>query len=107
MDHFKHHFTPRHYEGAPSGPVSFLNPTTRRFPISSQTQPKPSPHTSQDDTQRGEAKKSKEIQGEAAASKDEVQASEVEQKWRSRDNRKGAKDKPCLNFYLNANDALF
>ena len=93
------HFSLRHYEGAVSGPFSFLNPTTRRSPISFKSTTGTLSGTSQGSEHDEEI--SDESRAENKSPYDEMLASAVEQKWRSRDNRKGKKqyhghDEPIL-----------
>jgi hypothetical protein len=83
------HFSDRHYEGAMSGPFSFLNPTIRRSPISVNNQPKSGSATSAENTTNGEITGYSTTRSDASAPKGEMRASAVEQNWRSRDNRKG------------------
>ena len=79
------HFHQQHGKGAEFGPFTFLNPTSRRYPLSwkapgedssSEEAPSKSNHT----TNSGEPSTSK---------KDEVRAEDVSRLYRSRDNRKG------------------
>lgn len=83
------HFSLQHYEGTLSGPVSFLNPTTRRSPVQSKPQITTSPASSHGREQDGEIEDSTSATRKLPSPGDEIQASAVEQKWRSRDNRKG------------------
>jgi hypothetical protein len=74
------HFSARHYEGEASGPVSFLNPTTRRFAAPSKSTSRPNNQPKENGDENGSS---------GSVPQDEERASSVEQKWRSRDNRKG------------------
>lgn len=65
-----------------SGPISFLNPTTRRRPLPGK------PHGRDDAIHEDEDLKPEGIQPEQS---DEIKADNVHQKWRSRDNRKGTR----------------
>jgi hypothetical protein len=72
MDAPPHHFPARHYEGIADGPFKSLNPTARRFPLAK----KP-------------AAAAVDAQAKGEASTEDVRADDVQQQWRSRDNRKG------------------
>jgi len=74
------HFTARHYEGEASGPFSFLNPTVRKRPLQLNK-----PNSSQEDLQRNVDGQSTENSG----AKGETRAEDVQEKWTSRNNRKG------------------
>ncbi|KAH8821092.1 hypothetical protein F5884DRAFT_893907 [Xylogone sp. PMI_703] len=83
------HFTGRHAEVEGVGPFKFLNPTTRRFPL-----PPPSKtlteRTPSQERQNGETTESEtEKRALNKKKKNEIGASEVQLKWRTRDNRKG------------------
>lgn len=82
------HFSDRHYEGSASGPFSFLNPTTRRIPLTS-GQTNIRQQLSRDTSRNGESPVEKPAQ-DGAASKPEIRAEDVHHKWRTRDNRKGS-----------------
>lgn len=85
----KGHFSDQHYEGASSGPFSFLNPTVRRSPVPVKNQPRSASETSDEKSSNGEITGSKESPSNNSVPKEDMRASVVEQKWRSRDNRKG------------------
>lgn len=89
MYRHRSHFSDRHYEGTMSGPFSFLNPTIRRLPVPVNSQPRSGSETGDEKTPDGETTGSSPSPSNAPAPKEEVRASAVEQKWRSRDNRKG------------------
>lgn len=79
------HFTRRpHYDGEAFGPFGFLNPTTRKYALPSQTRKKaPSQESSQHSAGGGTPAHP------SIAKKDEIHAEDVLRKWRTRDNRKG------------------
>jgi hypothetical protein len=84
-DTLQRHFDARHYEGVPSGPFPFLNPTHRRFSLSqTPAQSKQAPKEGVQDGRVGSMSSA----ARTRFGKEEV-ASAVDQKWRSRDNRKG------------------
>lgn len=83
MANLRRHFSPTHYEGIPSGPLSFLNPTHRRFAVPERTPQETPDHTEQDASRSSSKAKAANslVDGQTAAA--------VDWKWRSRDNRKG------------------
>src|ERR1700716_1421118 len=84
------HFTGiHHYEGEAYGPFGFLNPTSRKQPLPAR---KAEQQSSQEDVLKNGNGQQKAVK-EAPENKDEIRASDVYRKWRSRDNRKG-------NFHL-------
>jgi hypothetical protein len=72
-----------------SGPFPFLNPTIRRSPIPVKPQTRSGSETGNEQTPNGETTGSTSSFSNDPAPEEEVRASAVEQKWRSRDNRKG------------------
>lgn len=74
------HFSANHYRARSNGPFSWLNPTIRYFSLENKA-----PATHSPESEIGED----EVNG-AKPSEDEVKTAHVEQKWSSRDNRKGA-----------------
>jgi hypothetical protein len=89
MYRHRNHFSDRHYEGTTFGPFSFLNPTIRRSPIPLNLQHRSGSETGDEKTPDGESTGSSASHINAASPKGEMRASVVDQKWRSRDNRKG------------------
>lgn len=90
MENHHRHFSPRHYGGRAYGPFNFFNPTTRHLPV-----PLNKPVSSSQASQAGLAVSSS-TEGDTVAGGGtkhtdtaEQPAAAVEQKWRSRDNRKG------------------
>lgn len=81
------HFTGRrHYEGEASGPFSFLNPTVRKRPLQLNNS-----KSSQQNVEVGKSgSDGQEGQSATSSREAETRADEVQEKWRSRDNRKGA-----------------
>jgi len=81
----ENHFRSRHhYEGESFGPFGFLNPTVRRSPLrlgNSRNQSIEAQLRGNKEPQYGEEN--------AVAKTEEIRAEDVQQKWRSRDNRKG------------------
>jgi len=75
-----------------SGPFSFLNPTIRRSPVPVKPQSRSGSETGDERTPDGETTGSSLSPNNDPA---EMRAFAVEQKWRSRDNRKGTRS--CAN----------
>ncbi len=79
------HFTALRDETA-NGPFSFFNPTTRRCKLPVQ---RPSHQSSQEDLQDKNNTGQAELTQSSAKHENEVRSGDVEQLFRTRDNRKG------------------
>ena len=86
-DPLRAHPSLKRLEGFTTGPFSFLNPTRAHYRHTSL--PKCVPENTSPDLNGAKETNSTDVDKDAAPNKDEEYISNVEFKWRSRDNRKG------------------